>query len=290
METKKCSKCGEIKPVGEFSKRKDSKDGLRGRCKECELAYHREYSESHKKEMCCYQTEYYKNNRDRRLEEAKIRSRDPERKKKRKIYNQKYSIDNKDKLLEQKKEYYIANKGKILEYNHSYYKTNREDILAYKRVYWEDNKIYVSSIIKKSRDKKKEKYSQDAKIYYQLSKQKISQRQKARYNSDTYFRLSSSLRARVQQSVRANSNTQKTKELLGCSIVYLKQYLEQHFIENMSWDNYGYYGWHIDHIKPCASFDLTNPEEQKQCFHYTNLQPLWAYDNLSKGAKYEEAV
>lgn len=53
----------------------------------------------------------------------------------------------------------------------------------------------------------------------------------------------------------------------------------------MSWDNYGMYGWHIDHIKPCSSFDLSNPAEQKICFHYTNLQPLWAKENLSKGKK-----
>jgi len=51
----------------------------------------------------------------------------------------------------------------------------------------------------------------------------------------------------------------------------------------MSWDNYGYRGWHIDHIRPCASFDLTDPEQQRECFHYTNLQPLWWQDNLRKG-------
>lgn len=53
----------------------------------------------------------------------------------------------------------------------------------------------------------------------------------------------------------------------------------------MSWDNYGYRGWHIDHIKPCASFDLTDPNQREQCFHFSNLQPMWAKDNLSKGAK-----
>jgi hypothetical protein len=54
----------------------------------------------------------------------------------------------------------------------------------------------------------------------------------------------------------------------------------------MSRDNYGYRGWHVDHIVPCSAFDLTNIEEQKKCFHYTNLQPLWAKDNLSKGNKF----
>ena len=74
--------------------------------------------------------------------------------------------------------------------------------------------------------------------------------------------------------------------LLGCSIEVARFHLECQFTKGMSWDNYGYNGWHIDHIRPCASFDLTDSEQQKQCFHYTNLQPLWAEDNLKKGDKY----
>ena len=74
-------------------------------------------------------------------------------------------------------------------------------------------------------------------------------------------------------------------ELIGCSFDYLKNHLECQFDDEMSWCNWGMKGWHIDHIIPCASFDLTNPEEQQICFHYSNLQPLWARDNMSKGSK-----
>jgi hypothetical protein len=70
-------------------------------------------------------------------------------------------------------------------------------------------------------------------------------------------------------------------ELVGCSVEDLKK----QFRDGMSWENYGRYGWHMDHIKPCASFNLINKEEQKECFHYTNLQPLRAEKNLSKAAK-----
>lgn len=58
----------------------------------------------------------------------------------------------------------------------------------------------------------------------------------------------------------------------------------------MTWENYGVHGWHIDHIRPCKSFDLTDPEQQKECFHYTNLQPLWWWENLEKGGKWENTT
>ena len=83
------------------------------------------------------------------------------------------------------------------------------------------------------------------------------------------------------------SKSAATLELLGCSVEELKKHLENQFIKGMTWNNYGLHGWHIDHIKPCASFDLTKEEEQRKCFHYTNLQPLWAKDNLSKSNKYQ---
>ena len=73
-----------------------------------------------------------------------------------------------------------------------------------------------------------------------------------------------------------------TMELVSCSIDKLKQHLESKFTDGMNWDNYG--EWHVDHIKPCASFDLSDPDQQRQCFHYTNLQPLWEKDNLKKGS------
>jgi len=76
-----------------------------------------------------------------------------------------------------------------------------------------------------------------------------------------------------------------TEELLGCSFDVFVEHLQSQFKDGMSWDNRGRAGWHIDHIRPCASFDLSDPDQQRQCFHYTNMQPLWAADNLSKGSK-----
>lgn len=72
--------------------------------------------------------------------------------------------------------------------------------------------------------------------------------------------------------------------MTGCNWDQLRQHFENQFQAGMSWDNIG--EWHIDHIRPCASFDLTDPEQQKQCFHYTNLQPLWASQNMEKAANW----
>lgn len=76
-------------------------------------------------------------------------------------------------------------------------------------------------------------------------------------------------------------------ELIGCTVTELRQHLEDQFTNGMDWDNYGRNGWHIDHIRPCASFDLSDPYQQRQCFHYSNLQPLWEADNIRKGGKWQ---
>ena len=102
--------------------------------------------------------------------------------------------------------------------------------------------------------------------------------------NDPMFRVITNLRIRIWQVLVRNSKSAKTMILLGCTVEFFKEHLEKQFDEKMSWENYGKY-WHVDHIKPCASFDLTKPEEQKKCFHWTNLQPLEGRENESKGAK-----
>jgi hypothetical protein len=71
---------------------------------------------------------------------------------------------------------------------------------------------------------------------------------------------------------------------------FFDEYMPALFQLGMHWGNHGLYGWQIDHIRPLASFDLTDPEQQKLAVHYTNLQPLWAFDNMSKGAKWSPNV
>jgi hypothetical protein len=90
---------------------------------------------------------------------------------------------------------------------------------------------------------------------------------------------------RILLAVKGSSKSKSTLELLGCNLDQLKQYIETLFKPGMTWGNHSKFGWHLDHIIPCSSFDLTDVEQQKKCFHYTNLQPLWAKDNIKKGSK-----
>ena len=102
---------------------------------------------------------------------------------------------------------------------------------------------------------------------------------------DPEFKLMKTLRSRLGSAIKNQNATKSdnTMKLIGCSISFLKGYLEARFTEGMTWENHG--KWHIDHIKPCSSFNLLDEKEQQECFHYKNLQPLWADDNLSKGDK-----
>lgn len=105
-----------------------------------------------------------------------------------------------------------------------------------------------------------------------------------RYNTDPVFRVTKNIRLRIRLALRKYKKSAATEKLTGCPFSYLHLWLQAQFLPGMTWENHG--EWHIDHIRPCNSFNLFDPLEQKRCFHYTNLQPLWATDNLSKGAKW----
>ena len=97
------------------------------------------------------------------------------------------------------------------------------------------------------------------------------------------FRILNNLRVRLYQALKKEKKLSSTLKLTGCTFEQLKKYLENKFEDGMDWNNYGV--WHVDHIIPCAQFDLSNPEQQKICFHYTNLQPMWGENNMKKGSR-----
>jgi hypothetical protein len=114
--------------------------------------------------------------------------------------------------------------------------------------------------------------------------QKHKDRIKYRKENDINFKLTEVLRNRLRSAIKRNSKEGSAVQDLGCTIIELKIYLEKQFRDDMDWKNHGK-KWHIDHIKPLAKFDLTNREELLKACHYTNLQPLLVFENLSKGCK-----
>ena len=108
--------------------------------------------------------------------------------------------------------------------------------------------------------------------------------QRRRRHRDESFRMGARLRRRLFGLLKGLEKSAPTEILLGCSVPQLRVHISSLFQPGMSWENYG--EWHIDHLRPLSSFDLTDPEQQKQAFHYKNLQPLWAADNLRKGARF----
>jgi len=115
-------------------------------------------------------------------------------------------------------------------------------------------------------------------LYFQSEKGKEARK---RYSQNN--RIAMRLRSRIYQVLKGNTKSASTIELLGCNIKEFKFYFESLFLFGMTWENYGL--WHIDHIKPCSKFDLNDPVQQRKCFHYTNLQPLWQKDNCKKSNK-----
>lgn len=103
-------------------------------------------------------------------------------------------------------------------------------------------------------------------------------RRKQRINPK--YRLKSNLCKRMREFMKRGLHKQSATKLIGCSRQHLMQWIEKRFTKGMAWNNYG--EWHVDHIIPCASFDLSKPEQQRMCFHYTNLRPLWAAENMAK--------
>ena len=155
--------------------------------------------------------------------------------------------------------------------------------------YYQENKDAVCERVKDYREKNIDVVRAKDRAYGKANRTKLSDYSKTykrnKRATDMDFRIMQSLRSRLQKALDGTVKSSTTKELLGCNPDELRGHIESQFTNGISWDNYGVYGWHIDHIIPCASFDLTDPEQQKECFHYTNLQPLWWRDNIIKSDK-----
>lgn len=245
-EQKKCKHCGEVKSSSEYN-RAGGGAFLQPYCKPCDSLRKKKHYDKNRDRLIKKRKEYYLKNR---------KLVDPIEKK-----------ENERKRIE-----------KLIQFN----RENRKSKMP------EDERRRRKSICdKKYRERMGDILKEKKKEYSRKNRERNNERSREKNRENLELRIKKNLRSRIRFALLSKNSNKlfATMNYLGCDVDFFKKYLESKFKDGMTWDNYGKYGWHIDHIIPCCKFDLTKEEEQKKCFHYTNQQPLWATENLKKGAK-----
>lgn len=286
-DTKICNVCNIELPISSFYYRKES-GKYRNNCKKCKPLLSKqkiiELANSDKK--VCKHCNLEKKREDfntackGKYTQPYCKLCDSERKKK-------YLSENLYKSRESKKRYYNENRESILLKNKN--KPKKEKVKReYTRISDEEKKKRKKESSKRYRERNVEKLREIKREYNKrIGNQRKKESQK-RMMSNIDFRIKKNLRGRVYVALKRGVKSKPTMDLLGCTIEEFKTHFESLFTEGMTWDKYMEGGIHIDHKVPCIAFDLTKEEEQKKCFNYSNLQPLWAIDNLRKGINYEQ--
>ena len=255
-----CTRCKETKSFDEFTKDKNSKDGFARYCKPCRNAMKRES---------------YLRNRDKNLAKMKAyRDNNPEKVSaiKKKCYHSK-----KEQYAERSKQYYLENREMVLKRSAEYREKNRAEIRRRGAKYYNQNR---EKLIQKQTDYQKRM----ADKLNEYSRNYVRERRK----TDKLYALRTNIRSRFKFELakRGESKWIKANEYLGCSWLELRAHLESQFTDSMTWDNYGQ--WHVDHIVPLAI--AKDRQQLIELCHYMNLRPMWAFDNISKGAKLPDEI
>lgn len=290
-ETSYCVKCQKDLPVSEFYFRKE-KGQYRSCCKKCKSVNTKEEIAARLlagTKVCKHcniekpTNEYQKSGKGKWLQPY-CKICDSSRKRR-------YCQDNSGILKIKHANYYLKVKDKLSAKGKAEREVKRPETLKRiraaidaKKMTPDERKRRKSECDKRYRQNNKEKISVMKKNYSSsLNGKEQSKAWQKKMMNDVEFRTKKRLRGRIYVALKRGVKSESTIQLLGCSIEYFKQYFESLFTDEMSWDKYIDGGIHIDHIIPCSHFNLTDPLEQKKCFHYTNLQPLWGIDNLRKG-------
>jgi hypothetical protein len=282
METKVCNTCNEEKPISNFHK---FRNGVRNYCSKCSTELIKKYREEN--------PEWYEKTKETHRIKKRGRTKEErhEDNLKKRAWRRNVSIDiileeeRISELAESQNKKYCYDCKTIL---------NKEYFGKHKQA-----KDGLNTICKDCRKIMVNKYYHNNSVVMNLKKTeyniknrgRVRIRQKnyvsRRRNSDEMFKLCLNLRARLKGYLRIKNLSRKinkkTLDMIGCSPAELKQHIESNFVKGMSWDNYGITGWHIDHIIPLSS--AKTKEDAILLNHYTNLQPLWAIDNIKKGKK-----
>ncbi len=210
------------------------------------------------------------------------------------LYQKSYALDKKEHLREYKKRYALINREKLKEKDKKYRLQNADALRIKRRKYSFAHKKEACARAKKWVLENKERAMAYDKEYRQKNRVKLSANAR-KYNqkrkkTDIQFRLSCNLRNRLWGAIKRGSKSGSSVRDLGCTIAELKMYLEGQFQDGMTWENWTRVdlherAWNVDHKIPLDFFDLTDREQFLRACHYTNLQPMWARENISKGAR-----
>jgi len=212
--------------------------------------------------------------------------------------NKKYLTEEAKKLAqrEQNKKYYQNHKEEIKKNVKKYQKNHKEEKIIRENEYYQNHKEKRKRYLQKNEDiiklkrkeynkKRRKKLNIYQRKYNKKNRKKINEYIAKKIITNINFKLAKNLRSRLRMAIKKNQKIGSAIESLGCSIPELKTYLESKFREGMSWENWSRTGWHIDHIIPVVSFNLQDKNQFLIANHYTNLQPMWAEENLKKGSK-----
>lgn len=191
-----------------------------------------------------------------------------------------WSLNFKTKRKAQQKRWIARNQDAKNRHGKTYYDKHKVKLIAKNVALKRQKKIENGWSLRKPQTKEESKAR--VKKWCFDNRERLNAKLRARRASDPSFKISCNLRKRLSALLRLASTkkTSQTLALLGCPLPSFMFYLESKFEVGMTWANYG--EWHIDHIMPCAIFDLTQLDHQKRCFHFSNMQPLWAGDNRRK--------
>lgn len=204
-----------------------------------------------------------------------------------KEYAIQYRAENHDKLIEGARQWKKDNPDKVMAQRAAYQEKNGEAFAEYSRIYYSENTEACNARCRSWYNENKEYNKDRVKQWVSENPEKKAfaknKNQNKRYAEEPAYRIERNLRARLAKVTREAKvgKVDSTMALLGCSIGRFMDYLKAHFQPGMTFDNCV-----IDHRKPCAAFDLSDPEQQRQCFNFQNLQPLFAKDNTEKGDTY----
>jgi len=190
---------------------------------------------------------------------------------------------NAQRIYEVQKAWRLSHQTELREYAKNRYQTNPKVKAGIER--WQQEHV---DEIRERKKHYREAHRQERRAYNKqwakdnpekAKEARRRQRQRA-WRNNIQNRLANSLRVRVRKVLFGRNKSAPTMELLGCTLEFLKKHLERQWKSGMTWDNYG--DWQIDHIVPCSAFDLVDSKQQRTCFHWSNLQPLWAKENMKK--------